>query len=475
MKADLSFITATDHDINQLAVSYPYFAEKSHLYSRAYGMLTGEHRGITGPDEEHLRSYVVNDCLRREVVAGLWSVSNMAEKKIGYKLSDKYLVTSPEEWRGTAKVALYPGLEKLEVTLNYYDLETDVTLNYWAQEGLTLYTDSGVVIARVDSEIFKNPSFAYLRNQTQGNKLIPIDKTHSLYGSKDGTDWLFPLTSNVVPSLVTDDINAYHTRYVTVTTLKPDISSYTEGGSIKPTYPDSDQIIPHRVVSETDSAITYQFDVWVLIDPSFQDETVDWQRFETYKLYESFSLRYVVEEPEYLTVIWTEGDDQYTYQYDPDDEDAEDLPRLTAKIANHERGIVHLYANNKLLQDLTPYWHFICGGRRLKMPESLDVLIPVKTSVNALPERYSSQVDTIKEAILGKVAAELPVDDCGCRQDTGFIARQQGEYGNFYMNPFTGIEATKTSFGQRHGQQVYNQVMDEVQIYRTPIRVGQST
>lgn len=475
-KAELTYLNATDEDINSLPVSYAYFAEFASLYGRAYGVVTGEERGITGPDDEQLEGFVANNCVRRALYQGLLRVSEAAEQQIGYKLGTRYQTVQPKGWRGSGKIILIPGLEAVEVDRNWYEIPAGNTfdLNYYAQENLTLFLDGSTVIARVDSSLFENPTHAYLKNITQGNKKLVVDKTHSRYAELDTGDWLLPLTTNVAAVAVTDTVHAFHQRYIWATVTKPDVSSLPTNGSIKPVYPGTNQIVEHTVISEDDTTVTYRFPVWVLVHPAFADEAdaIQWQAFPTYKFYPSLELRYVVEEAAYLELVWTEGDDQYTYQYDPDDPDAATLPRLEAVIVDAETGIVHLYANDYLVQDLTPYWYCACSCRRTKMPEHITVRIPVKVTVAALGNRHRGQVDRIREAVIAKVAAELPVEDCGCKNKVGYIKHQQDPYGNNYVNPFTGVEVVKTDYGNRHGQKTYDKVMEEVLIFRKPLRVG---
>lgn len=474
-KANLTHLNATDQDINMMPVSYAYFAEYASLYGRMYGVLTGDDRGLTGPDGEVLQSFVANNCIRRAIYQGLLRVSQEAEKAVGYKLSERYFVATPEAWRGEGKVLLIPGIEAVEVEQNWYEIPEDnfVTLNYYAEENLTLEADGDLLFARISQTIFENPKFAILRNLSDNpQRRCFVDEAHPRYAEEDSGDWLLPLATNIVNVEIADIVSAYHLRDVTVVVTKPDISSLPEGGIIAPVYPGSNQAIPHEVVAEDDTEITYRFNVWVLVKPAFVDETVDWERFETRKLYSEIELRYVVEEPAYLRMVWTEGNDQYTYQYDPDDPDADDLPRLEVILAQPSRGIVHLYANDELICDLHPYWQRACGCKRQKMPESVALYIPIKVSVESLTAPYRGQVDQIREAILARVAAELPMENCGCKNNVGFIAEQQREYGSAYMNPFTGVEVVKTDFGKRHGQRVYWEAMQKVRPFRKPVRVG---
>jgi hypothetical protein len=482
-KANLQFVhqelsLADRYDLlNMMPVSYEDFAAYTHLYGRMYGVITGEERGITGPDGEHLRGFVANACLRDALYRNLLTISEATEQKIGYKLSERYL-TLDITWRGADKIlSPVPGLERLEVTRNWYEIEDEsalVTINYYTEQDLILFEDAGVLIARVSRTLFANPAFVYLYDETEG-KMLDIDKQHLRYAERDGGDWLLPIITNVTAAVVTDTVHAFHQRHLEITVIDPDTSTLPESGEIKPVYPGTNQIIPHEIINAEDGETTYRFPLYVLVNSDFadDDDAIIWRRFETYKFYDKFELRYVVEEAEYLQMIWTEGDEQTIYQYDPDDPDEATLPRLKAVISDAANGTIHLYANDYLLRDLMPYWYQACNCRDRKMPQSVTLRIPLKVNPDYLSARHKQQIDVGRTAIISKVAAELPMEDCGCSEtQIGFIYEQQKPYGKTYLNPYTGIEVVSTDYGMRHGQRIYDQMMHDMLIWRRPIRVG---
>ncbi len=464
--------------LNMMPISYQDFAEYAHLYGRMYGVVTGEERGISGPDGEKLRSFVANGCLRDALYRNLLTVSELTEQQLRYKLSERYL-TIDIPWRGAEKLqGEVPAIEKVEVERNWYEIEEDnlVTLNYYTDEDITLFTDGNSLLARVPRALFVNPNWVYLYDETE-NKMLEIETGHARFAEKLGSDWVLPILTSVTAAADTDAVHAIHQRHLDVTFVTPDVSDLPEDGEIKPVYPDTNQIIPHEVITSGVNT-TYRFPIYVLVDPAFadDDEAIIWRRFETYKFLEQFELRYVVEEAAYLELIWTEGDEQTVYQYDPVAEavDPNDtLPRLHVVISDAMRGVLTLYANDSMVRDLTPYWRSACGCGTRKMPQSAVLRIPIKVNPTLLPPPQRGQLDTIREAILAKVAAELPVEDCGCSPtQIGYIYEQQKPYGKTYLNPYTGIEVISTDYGMRHGQRIYQMTLENVLLWRRPIRVG---
>lgn len=476
MRADIRFLDAgrTDTEkydlINMLPVRFEQFAVQSNLFGRAYGVITGEETGYSGPEGEKLRSFVLNRCVRSALYQKLLEQSRETERIIGYKLGERYLRLD-EPYRGP-KIALpSPGATALEVQRSWYETELTAEIEFFLEEGVTLFDDDSVIIAKVDREIFENPKWAVLRKRAD-NKVLIIDETHARYAEIDGNDWLLPITRN---ALVDTEVDAQHRRFVRCTLAKPlpDVEDLPEDALFVPVYPGTNQIIPHEVIDETEDEIIYQFDVWVLVAPGFQNETVSWERFERYKFYQEIAFAYYAETACYARLIWGSGTEQVIYQYDPEDPDAATMPRLEVTLQDSARSIVHLNANCSLLSDLSPFWNWACGCRNRQMPQTVTLEICYKVEPEALPERLQSQIQDIQQGLIAKVAAELPTSDCGCPPpDVGFVTEMQFEYTHAYINHFTETHVVKREYGQLHGQWIYKAKLANKQIYRRPLRLA---
>lgn len=483
MKADVRYVRdglsaqAKYDQINMMPVSYEEFATTSALFARAYGVITGEaQQGYTGPNRETLVSYVLNRCARSALYEQLLKTTQDLERLFGYKLSSRYMLLG-EPWRGN-KIALpIPGATALEVERAWYYTDLLVAPDYYIQEGITLFLDGDTLIARVSAELFENPKWAILRRR-DNHKNLNQDTSHARYGEYDAGDWLIPLATNTVAVVLADTIDAAHRRYVRLTVPKPlpVIADLPADAVFTPVYPGSNQIIPHEVISEDDDEIVYQFEVWLLVNPAFAEETVNWESAkDIYKFYREITFAYYAEVPAYLELIWTSGTCTTVYQYDPDDPDQATLPRLTATLADSSKSIVHLKANNALVTDLDPYWRACCEDDCGcdTMPLTVTLKLKYKVEPQALPARLYDQIDDLETAIVHRVAAELPTADCGCElPDMGFIYENQLPYQDSYSNPFTGVEIVKRKYGTLHGQMVYSEKLENKQVYRRPIRLG---
>lgn len=480
MKADVRYMRdgATAEEkydwINMMPVSFEAFAVESDLQFRAYGVITGEDTGYTGTNAEELRSFVLNRCARGALYRKLMEVTQETERTIGYKLSSRYLEMR-EVWRGE-KIALpHPGATTLEVKRSWYYTDFTAEINYYMQEGITLFLDGSTVIARVDASLFENPDWAILRRRDNKKKLV-IDTGHARYAEYDAGEWLLPLATNTVNVVVGDDIDVQHRRYVRLTIAKPlpeADETPPDDATFTPVYPGTNQIIPHEVFSEDDTEIVYQFEVWQLVNAAFAEETANWERADLFKFYREIPFAYYAEVPEYLQLIWGQGKCKTIYQYDPDDPDQANLPRLEAVLMDSTRSIVHLKANNQLVSDLSPWWRAACPCECGTMPMTVTLVLPYKVEPQALPHNLYEQIDDIETAILHRAAAELPISDCACvMPNMGFVWENQQPYQKHSMNAFTGVEITEDRFGALHGTLVYKSKMLNKQLYRRRIKAG---
>lgn len=465
--------------INDLSISYLQFAHKSSLYARAYGMINDSQFGLRDEHGSDWRELVLNDCMRNALYDLLYSVQQLTEQRLGFNLTEQFHV---EEivWPRDAKLQLkWPGIEAAELEQNWYTISNygPFDLEPYVIKIAPLVVDDDVNntlrIAWVDSELVRNPDDVILRRADDDGALT-LNKVHARYAKRVDKFWEIPIDDKIV-SINDSDVSVQHRQFVILTVLAADVSALPAGGTVHPVYAGTNQIIPlaQPVKILDDGKLQYVFYAYTLIDPAFSLETVFWNRAEFYKLFEQIEFKYAVSEAAYVEFIWGEGDEETIYRFDPDLPATPVLPRLHLLIANQEKSILNLYINDQLfctLDQAQSIWTTCVSDKRLKMPENLRLRVHYKTNPNLLNGRYKGQLADANRAILNRTAARLPLEECGCKMDIGFIAEQQKQYGTIIRNPITGIEISKVRFGQRHGEILYTDFLDNAIGYSRVIR-----
>jgi len=460
---------------NQLLVDYFQFSKISNLKHRAYGVqirsrtTLNPDSGVIEYDEEY-----INDCVRSAIWRTLHSVESDTEKRLGYGFTPKYRVDTIPFPRKGKFFFPSPGVEAINVqqtwsTIDGYD---DEATNDYLITSATVDVSGDQATVRLPVDVVFNPEDVIIRDNATGSAFIrdnalPITRTAA------ATDyWNYPIKQTTTP-YNGETINVQGIKYTYVDITPPTIPA---GATLVPVYPGTNQIIPQYKDFETLVGGDYRFwfPVHVLVHPDFRfDTTVSLVDAEFYKLYPSIEFRYYEEEtvyPELVVVAKNESGvvTEYTYQYDPTSLVDHSYPEL--KLIYNDSGLAHFVFNDETCDTVNPFELF--PNADVLNPISVRLKLYYKTNPRFMEDRYQAQLSGLQRLIAQKVAAELPLADCGCKISKGFIAQQQTGYMDSYMNPFTGTTVEKFAYGNLHGQVAFEEFLRNVDYYRRPVFLG---
>lgn len=446
---------------NTLAVSYQDFARRSSYFARLYGVLTGSDEG-----DKDAETFIVNACLRRALASSLFQVQTMTENQIKYNLSTRYHVEELP-WLEEGKFRTrWPGVVGMNVKRAWYSIDSceKLLISPYIEENVYVSPDTEFPTVEVDASVVLDPDEVILREVDTNRKLHYLTSPDDRPYRQDGM-WVYKIDTQKSTWTAGTEINAQHKQLVYID-LPP--TTIPTGGVAEFVYPGTNQIIAQAKTSESlDNGDTrYWFFNYTLVRPEFTERVVNFEQAEFYKLYEYISLKYWIEETIVAEILVGEGNDQQTFTFDPTD--TTNPQPFTIVMASGQHGIYHI---NYDMYDFAKVADVVPDFSTID-PTTIKVKVYYKTDPTALPAKYQNQVPQIMDAMMYKIAAELPVDDCGCETKRGFIFAQQRAYADSYSNPFTGTEITRFNYGDLHGQVRYAEVMGSILHYPRVLRMS---
>lgn len=446
--------------INTLPLSYQDFAERSGLYNRMYGVLSGLLKG----DSISL-SFVANNCVRTELWRTLIQVTEETESYVGFNLSPRYHYEEIAYPYNGRFQALWPGISAINVapswsTITGYDA---IAISAYTEENVSVALEASVPVATVAMATSPNPNNIYLRNRDNLDGAYAFEESSKKYPYRSGTDWKVGINTSQSNWNPGDDVSVQNREFVYVTVATPDTALYPTGASVYPVYPGTNQIIPEarpRTVSGGNT--TFTFFLHALVDPAFfsEDPAADFITGHFYKLLETIELRALEEATQLPTVKHSLGQEELTYTGD-------DQPTL--RVDYGQDGIIQIERAQSFLADAVAEFTEevdYCA------PEHIKIGVWYKTHPTALSQKFSSQVTTVKNAMMYKTAAELPVEDCGCgfdESESNFIVRNQ-QAGSEILSLY-GTPVNVYKYGNLLGQMRYAEAMNTVLRYQRDLRL----
>lgn len=432
--------------VNSMPVDYLRFALASHYGARMYGVLNGARTGGSDGDPD---SFLVNSCLRMSLWEVLTSVCQEVENRLGYNLTERYHRATVEMSPTMRLQTEWTGVEKTDVVRSYSDVVLTATVDPLLEKGLTAVLDGSITYVQVDGTLLGNPQDAILRLHSTGGALDIL--LGQGYPKKVGSDWRIAINTRATPIPSGDTIDVQHRHYVYA-----DIE--TEDALI-PFYQGTTQKIPlaRPVQSIDDSTKRYWLYVYTLVDPDFyEDPHIDLVSGEFYKLQLLVDFRTESEEPQYARITQK--------SLKPGELDVVEWKAELVPI-DPLRGIFDVKVLGRWEIDpdteeetLNTNRTYVCVNRAVY---STKIAYAYKTNPNHLPDTIQKSIATALTAILHRVAADLPLSDCGCETKRGFIAEQQKTYSLQLVTP-TGVQLMKTEYGDLHGHKVYAEKMSQV-------------
>jgi hypothetical protein len=451
------------NQVNSLGLTYLQFAHATHYHSRLYGVLTDKEEGLKHRDDvTTLRSFVVNNCVRDALYRLLFSIQESTEKRAGFNTAVRYHYEEQDfpyygkwqtHWPGVATMNVRPAWTTIE------SLE-EVELDPYIERAITVV--GSPPIASITRLLSPNPKDVFLRNEATG-AAYTIDEGVSPL--RDGANWKLQLANNVTAWNNTDVVGVQNKGLMKVTVTVPTLPT---GATLHAVYPGTNQIIPYArdPVDAGGGETTFFFYPYTLIDPAFylEEPAADLVKGEFYKFLEFIQFKYVTEVATPFEVVWGADTNEFVYTL-PDDP-------VETRIVDPAEGVVQTQYGSDLFS--WEKFHQIYPGAGCfsdHIPrQTVKLRYWYKTDPMKLREVLYKQIDSIREAMLYRVAAELPMKDCGCDVDLGFIAAQQEMVATVTVNTVLKIEEHQFRYGQLLGQQRYEAVMKSVLTHQRLVR-----
>lgn len=459
-----------DDLINDSPMSMLEFAQTSGLYSRFYGVLTGADEGLPMLDDQgqpaktgRWERFVFTNCTRQ----GYWKKAFEAiaemEALVNHRLSKRYVVETNPFPNSYVIQTETPGVAALNVARSWTLLDADVPLSPMIATDITMeqpYIGDGdqTWYGRIASIDNPNPKDVFFRRNGKGTIVsVHTDDSHPV--ERDGTDWLVPLdTRRTAYDPLTDVIDIQNKKFITVDIPIP--VGLPAGAAVVPVYPGTRQIIPQAKERRTVGGNwRFTFYIYTLVHPEFTGSTVDLIAGEFYKLFPAIDFMYYREVAAEAVLIYTFGTETETYT----------SPALTASLVDGEKGIVHIsYDNCQVTDPLAFPWCSKWGT----YPSKIQLRLSYRVEPQALSQKLRAQVPAMKNAIVAKVAAELPTQDCGCEVNVGYIFQMQTAFNDEYINTYTGMGVTRIKHGQLQGQIIFQQAKIKALIFHRQTQPG---
>jgi hypothetical protein len=433
--------------VNTLPVSFRDFAEMSYYYARLYDVLTG---AIEGGAWDAL---TVNECVRTTLWRKLHEITVDAESVVGFNLSARYHyeeIDFPEFGNGQTH---WPGVVSMSVKPVWASIDGygPFAISAMAQTNVTINDVGNLKVVLADASIFENPADIQIRNGNNNDTYLPLNQ--SAYPKLTGDNWEIPIDvkrSNYDPAA---PVNLQHRKHL-ILDVDPPVS-IPAGSTLYPVYPGTNQIIPQAKPSQVlDNGKTrYTFYIYTLIHPAFRYETINLEQGQFWKLYPAIEFKLFSEAAAQAQVVWIMGGTEKTVN-------------VTLKPTLGQDGVFSVVFDSTFLTDPYSIWSDM-GCTAQDTPERIKLRFWYKTSPSRLPERFANQIPALRQAICHRVAAELPIQDCGCQVKSGFIFENQRRYDKVTMRPATGVEYRSADFVDSYGRLRYEDIVNsQVHMHR---------
>lgn len=440
--------------VNSLAMNYFQFARISSLYHRAYGVLTDADEGINAYSDT-----VLNNCVREELERELVRRQIDTEMYLGYNLTERYHDEEDMELPLNRLVYLpWPGIESLNVAHSWSDISTGETVSFYIAENVSVAVVDGRYQVTVPISVAPNPYDIFLRRNSDFHK-YEIDWSRSPV--KSGTDWILTIDTTKTVYNGTDQINVQHKKHIL---LEYTFADEDELNSASIMYPGTEEKVPVLNTVVDGLTVTYYLPIYALVDQAFaySDRVVDLRQEQFFKLYDTVDILGSTETA--LTGVTV------TERYiDTDGTNATQTYTVNAAIMNKESSLIRLEVD-PIETDIS------CRPDSPTTRRSIRV--QYKTDPENLDPQYRKHVNSLGKAIGDKIAANLPLQSCGCdligantqqKKNGGWIGEMQEEFPHV-KETLIGKSA-HIEPGRRRGDYNYHEKMKTAPVYRAPFSI----
>lgn len=433
--------------VNQLPVRLMDFVLMTGLKNRGYGVRTW------GDPEKWERDWL-NGCARIHLWRLLYAEQEnlFASKRI--TLVPTYHVEE-HLWRPGQTITLkFPYVSAVNVRRAFTSVNS-VAVSPYIKSSIAVSAVSTFFEAEVPRDVVHNIQKVWFREDKM-HENAPVQYLRKPtqergYPYTDGTNWAFALGTDV-SALST--VHAQDSDY-TYIDIDP-IANHTINEVIF-MHPDQDQEIvqalaPQSVTVSGNPKWRFWFYYWMLKRPEYADTQVDLAEESPFRYFYS-TLRYG-----YYTETETPGV-LYAFDTDCSPDPLTDLEYdLLIKPVKAEDGVVTV--NPVLLDadtgDYEVDWNQVEGT-------PYKVRVYYKTDINKF-DLYVSGIQYLRQAIVAKVAANLPLEECDCGfSENNYITRMREDLPEIIPVPFAQPLANY-KYGRRRGDQEYAHLIQHISV-----------
>jgi hypothetical protein len=440
---------------NYMAVTPDYFAEVSCEGDRLFGVVTVCPRETC----EETCETVLNACARKTLWQYLYMVQQELEATLHWTLDKRY-ITETLPWDGKNPLQLtMGGLDELMVVETYERLDENLAYNPYVDHVTALATAGTHTEVEINTEYINRPEGVMLID-ANGSALswVNMQQVPGYPRIRDVLGvphWVLAIPGQDANPGDEFDVLDCEWGYVDISTVE---DCTTEGDEWSLVYDDTVQKIP--IVKETtDRYYIYHRN---MVRQEYQGDTIDLTQLELHKLVTTVDVGCFGEACELVTI---------RRQCKSTDTDCEcdTVPCNVveadgcATILNAKAGIIRI---DEVIVE-TESTGRECPTYRQKTDCDLtqgsifEVTVSYKTDPASAGIDMTSAVETLRRAIVSRVAAEVPLVNCGCEVECGFFKEMRHEAD---VTTFTrgGTTVVALRFGNKTGQKVYAKALEAV-------------
>jgi hypothetical protein len=466
---------------NKMAVQPSYFADVSCEGDAILGLTSHCTISCQSPSQTHrYQADPFNLCARNGLWSHLYRVQQELEAMVGWTLSSRYIVEEIPVKSGRQIQTQFGGV----ASVNYEELVSDIAGYGTVAYSVFLAQNLAPVLSGVDwyvdvnVNLLDNPGKLMLRvedalgDPTNGLSVIEEDWKHKPQRVTVGPDTFWRIW---IPDAAADAgvarFSAIHCEQSYFDA--PDPSAVTCDGTIAPVHVGTSQRIP---IIRTETLALGVVRYWVrtahMINPAFDDGYTDISSGEFYKLVTEVDFL-CFGEVNQLAVITKRipmKPDDVGVSYFENVLDCDGVPCTTtevyacATIIDGKRGIVALEEVDVTLDAQTglptrdPVTGDVIFTRRTSQccyeGEAISVRLAYRTDPNLTGLNLSNAIETLRRAIACRVAAEVPLEECGCVVEAGFFFEMRQVMDTTIYTP-TGSTIVSLRYGRKQGQMIF--------------------
>lgn len=467
VRADWFGTTYTDAEAqllaNNMAVKPDYFAELSCEGDRLFGLVTNCKRETC----QNTCETVLNGCARKNLWQYAYMVQQELEATLHWTLSPRYIrETLP--WDGHSRLQLtFGGVEELFRTETATIVDSDIIYNpYVDQTTVLAVPGQSYTEVLISQSYLSMPEGVMMRNPATGKSWAYSEIPGYPELRTVGPDkfWAIAIPGQFATAGDTVDILDCKWGYIDTTDFDPDIEC---DGELAIVYQDSVQKIPIEKIVGDRWYINHRYMVRV----EYQGDEIDLTKFQIHKLYDVVDVGCFDEACELITIRKKCVGTVMECACEPDTVPCEIVEAdACATVVNSKAGIIEITEVEVITDDNgdpvldasgCPTFRQKTDCAECAYYQPYEVIVPYKTNPAQSGISNTSAVETLRQAIAARVAAEVNLVDCGCNVECGFFKAMRVETNTTIFSQ-SGATVVALRYGNKIGQMRFAEAIENV-------------